>query len=412
MTIRSKFLLTIGLALLLPAVVVFFVLTLLHPTQLFGGPKDNELKMSAILAGQMYKQQEARVLQGALEAAEQISANALVEQLSVMQPIPGASSRPGVTSLNPQRETPLKNFNGIAAALHKKYDVDFLILTDTEGKILTTASTIPALDEAIKKGPLFSDLKNARVSSVRIPSQILPLLPLDKTGNNQNGSPPKVEDALAIEAIAPVLRVQGELLGLVFAGHIVNDSKVVVSAAKSEISRGRNTADVTIIFQNQTVTTTVDGAAKGQRLPIDPAFSASLDPAVRSLDLAGHRVVGGFYPIRTPNAVIGQVMVSQPTDARTSGFSITEGLSLIDWPAIYALAATFIVTMIVVLILTSRLTKALRRVNTDIIRIGLGDFEDVIDPPTRHDEAGDLVESLERLRVTVKQAIDRLRRRK
>src|SRR5689334_16837391 len=120
MTIRSKFLLIIGLAVLLPSLGVYAFLTM-RPIQRFSSGKDSELKVSAAVAGQAYKQQEAAVLQGALEAAERISANALVEQLAEMQPIPGGSSRPGATSLNLQRDRPLGIFNGIANDLQQKY---------------------------------------------------------------------------------------------------------------------------------------------------------------------------------------------------------------------------------------------------------------------------------------------------
>jgi HAMP domain-containing protein len=195
-------------------------------------------------------------------------------------------------------------------------------------------------------------------------------------------------------------------LGLVFAGHIVTDSKAVVTEAKTEVSRAHNIgADVSIVFQNQIVSTTVDGVAKGQRPAVDAGFSVSLEPAVHPFDIGNRRVLGGFCPIRTPNSVVGQVIVTQQRDAPP------DWIYSIGWVTIFGIAAIFIITMIVVLILTSTLTKALRRINTDIIRIGLGDFEDPIEPPKRRDEAGDLGESVERLRVTVKQAIERLRRR-
>ena len=383
-----------------------YAFLIMRPIQRLSSPKDNELKMSATLAGQLYKHQEAQVLAGALEAAERISALALVEQLAVMQPIPGASSRPGATSLNLQREAPLRAFDKMATELQQKYNFDFLILTDTDGKVITTANPTPALDDWIKNSRLYKESKAARVISVDISGPNIQLLLADKPKNGQTGAPQKVETALVIEALAPVLRTQGELLGLVFAGHIVNDSKNIVSAAKTEVSRAHPMgADVSIVFQNQIISTTVDGVTKGQRPVIDPGFSKSLEPSIHSFDLSGRHVLGGFYPIRASDSVIGQVMVTQTVDP------LTDAISTIGWPAIYGLGATFIFTMIVVLLLTSRLTKALRRVNTDIIRIGLGDFEDPIEPPTRRDEAGDLVESLERLRVTVKQAIERLRRR-
>src|SRR5882724_3728932 len=164
MTIRSKFLLIIGLTILLPFAGLSFALVL-RPVQRFSSSKDSELKMAATLAGQVYKHQEEEVLEGALEAAERIGAFALVEQLAVMQPIPGASSRPDATSLNQlQREKPLAGFNDLATKLEQKYHFDFLILIDADGKVIAPANTPPGLDDSIKNS--LRDLKTSHSARV------------------------------------------------------------------------------------------------------------------------------------------------------------------------------------------------------------------------------------------------------
>src|SRR5437016_4653147 len=107
MTIRSKFILITALAILLPFAAVSFFLTQ-RPIQRFSNSNDKGLKTAALAAGEVYNEQEAVILQGALDAAQRIGSSALFEMLQVMRPVPGAASRPGIAPANqPERAKPL-----------------------------------------------------------------------------------------------------------------------------------------------------------------------------------------------------------------------------------------------------------------------------------------------------------------
>jgi len=384
-----------------------------RPIQRFSNSADGEVKAAAIAAGQSYQDQEDVILQGALDAAQRIGSSALFEMLQIMRPIPGAASKSGAGLANPpERDKSLGLFNDIAGSLQQKYHIDFLILADTDGKILAPYGMPGSVDEMVKTSPLVTALlKDApaytpRVASMDRPRPALDPLIKDKGIIEQQGGPLKVVNGLVIEAVAPVLRVGGGLLGVVVAGQLINDSRSIVDKVQTQLSAVRNRRmDVSVIFKGVTVATTMTNVTKGHGIAVGEGIAKSTAPSVHPTDWGNGHVLAAVYPIRNAsNMVIAQIAVTEPQDVWR------DTMTLIG-PSVIAMGIAFIITILAVFILSSSLSRALRRLNTDIIRVGLGDFEEEIEPLRRHDEAGDLSESLERLRITVKQAIERLRRR-
>jgi len=419
MTIRPKFLITTALMILLPFAAVAYLM-IHRPIQRFTNSSDGEIKAAVIAAGEAYQNQEDRVREGALYAAQQIGTTAIFEMLQTMRPIPGAASGSGAASPPSQAEKdlPKNRLNALLATLQPKYNIDFLILLDINGKILIPYNPPTALDEMIRNDVLVKSLLNdsasgnlPRSSSAERSRVMLQPLVQDRGKIDQQDGSTRVENGLVIEAVAPIFRVGSahDLLGAVLAGHLVNDSKIIVDDAKSRLdSLHGKRMDVSIVFNGLTVATTVDNVAPKHGLLMDAAVSraTSSSVSVHSINVGGEHVLAGVYPItNATKAVIGQLVVTEPQDPAR------DALMAIGWIAIFGIAASFIFTMIALFILTSRLSAAMRKVNTDIIRVGLGDFDEAVDVLTRRDEAGDLSESTERLRVTVKQAVERLRRR-
>src|SRR5215475_2290434 len=151
MTIRPKFLITTALMILLPFAAVAYLM-IHRPIQRLSNSSDGEIKAAVVAASEAYQNQEDRVREGALYAAQRVGTTAIFEMLQTMRPIPGAASGSGAASPPSQteREGPKTRLNGLIADLKPKYNIDFLILLDTDGKILIPYSAPTALDEMMR----------------------------------------------------------------------------------------------------------------------------------------------------------------------------------------------------------------------------------------------------------------------
>jgi HAMP domain-containing protein len=164
------------------------------------------------------------------------------------------------------------------------------------------------------------------------------------------------------------------------------------------------TPEVSVVFQTLAVATTARDAL-GFAVP--DAIARATAPAVQALSVNNVRQAAGVYPIRNQlnNSVVAHVLVTEPRTYWRDLFKT------IGWPALLAFGLSLLSTLVAVFVATTRLSRAVRRVNDDVMRVATGDFDSQVEILEREDEVGRLSESVERLRVTVKQAIGRLRRR-
>lgn len=117
------------------------------------------------------------------------------------------------------------------------------------------------------------------------------------------------------------------------------------------------------------------------------------------------RVFEDFYVVAQPlinDLGTVQVILSE-------GNIIQTALSVIQ-PIIIAAAVALLIAIIITVILAVRLTRRIRRLATVADRISLGELDEPVEA-RGNDEVRDVAEALERMRLSLKSAIERLRRR-
>jgi HAMP domain-containing protein len=316
-----------------------------------------------------------------------------------------------------------KRLNDLINTTVQTGNVDFIVVTDSEGNILAPQRAVVAEAElkieGIKKNPLFQALQNsvaakkidALSSSIKEAPTMLKLYGGDELRQQAEvKGQGTITDGLVLEAAAPITS-GGRLIGAVFGGLLVNNgredqNKSIAEDIKTKLyPELRNVSGVSIAVGDIIVSTNLPIQQRGG---IGKKLTAPLaDKATMSLEVFNDEEYNTAYvPIKDINSqVIGRIGVQ----IKQSWFN--------------GVLNTVQVTILVIVVIclggaigaaiysAQKLTKPIIELKEASNNISLGKLDEAIIIKTE-DEIGELADALERMRISLKQALDRLRSRR
>jgi HAMP domain-containing protein len=373
------------------------------------------IEKDARVAEQIYRNRELGIIQLVQNAGQTIAIQGLLELL----PAPSRSTAPTekITSEGAKR------LNDLINTTVQTGNVDFIVVTDSEGNILAPQRAVVAEAElkieGIKKNPLFQALQNsvaakkidALSSSIKEAPTMLKLYGGDELRQQAEvKGQGTITDGLVLEAAAPITS-GGRLIGAVFGGLLVNNgredqNKSIAEDIKTKLyPELRNVSGVSIAVGDIIVSTNLPIQQRGG---IGKKLTAPLaDKATMSLEVFNDEEYNTAYvPIKDINSqVIGRIGVQ----IKQSWFN--------------GVLNTVQVTILVIVVIclggaigaaiysAQKLTKPIIELKEASNNISLGKLDEAIIIKTE-DEIGELADALERMRISLKQALDRLRSRR
>ena len=296
----------------------------------------------------------------------------------------------------------------------KQLNLDFLTLTDSRGRVLYRVNDpnqrgddISTLDPLIKEA-----LGSRKVifGSVKMPLDYISLEKLD--GSLNLGVQKKsIEAALGLEVVVPLI-MGDELRGALVAGDILNNDNAMVDELKKMLFREEPQAGSATLYLGDTAIASSRSGTFGRG--IGETVSQDIMNLVlkEGKEFIGTELIGGisyisaYVPIRDiSNRIIGIYAVS----VQESWFRQFQ--NYIRNFVVIVIGLAIIFSIVLTYITAGRLTKPIEEITEAANKISLGDLDVSIQASKSGDEIDRLAESLERMRISLKSAIERLRRR-
>lgn len=417
LNIRNKLIIFAALLVFTPLALSAIAILL----QVKGSIEDNakkNIEKDARLAEKIYKGRQQIIKEIAQNLAQAISAENLLESAQTPSnptaKAPATPAAPGSAATTAQ-QSQLRGKRRIQELMAQRQDqVDFLIVTDKSGKVLLTNKGEPKGNESKLEDPLVLKSKNnldanqfadaALGGSVRVDAEALKSLELDSQLVKPGAS------GLAIEGAAPILAGERSL-GLVIAGVLLDNAKQdrSISAEIKEAMYSDLPSEAAAAVLNDTKTII------SANFPSDGGKSAVGLQVKRELlidrPLAGTDNIydidykSAFMPLKDPDGKnVGYVGVA----IKESWFSAVINRVLLIIVAIFVVVLGL--AIFAAFYFSQRLTQPIIQLTEASNRISLGELDEAI-AVGGSDEIGQLAESLERMRISLKSAIERLRRR-
>lgn len=433
MTFRRKILFTVIATCLIGVGVSFAVPRWLSPfipgIASPESPADRSIS-AALIAHRLYTSQQDRMRLASQELAAAFYARGIVERLQRPEILLQSSPAAGAASAGFQSAAG-KDLEAAWHSVRDRYQLDFYLLADAQGKVLARQNGIPQQEERINGNALVEAIQTqsrterttsapfAALSSSNIESEaFLKTVGLDQTARIKPkvaGRESAMKDALTMEGCAPILSGPSTLLGIVLAGRVINNAKggnsvtgdvrnLVFSSAEHA---GAPPWGISLLAKNTIVSSTFTDGSSGDL--VGALASVSLGDAVttRSENFAGGGYVSTFVPIKhtLTSLTVGHIAASVREDRLLSL------VNQIGLNTLLALGVVCVILVIVLSLLAGGWSRGIRTVTSTAEKISLGELNHPFPGVNGANELMELSESLEKMRVSVKQAIERLRRR-
>lgn len=370
------------------------------------------MEKDARIAEQLYKNRELLIVQVVQNSAQSISAQGLFD---LTQSPSGTSSPDPKSATGKVQEEGNKRLAALLTGAQQAGNVDFIVLTDSKGNIIARQAGGQATG-SISDNPLIVSLQNAvtasriyaQSSSIKESVEKLNLLAGEEFSKRAEikAEGRAITDGLVIEAAAPITNNNGKLLGIVLAGLLVNNApqeRAIIEDIKTKLYPSLpNAAGASITLNDVIVSTNMpipQNGALGKRTSVP----ASDSPKTSLENFSDEAYKSAYVPIKdSSNQVIGRVGVQ----VKQSWFNAVLNKVLL---IIVLIVLVFILGAIGVAIFAAqKLTKPIIELTEASNNISLGKLDESIQIKS-DDEIGQLAEALERMRISLKQALDRLR---
>lgn len=368
------------------------------------------MEKDARVAEQLYKNRELAIVQIVQNSAQTISAQGLVD----LAQGPGDASGP---TLRIKGEAS-QRLNNLLTSAQQAGNIDFIIVTDSKGNIVARQAEGDA-SGALGENPLVVSTQNAvtagrtiaQSSSVKESAEKVNLLGGEKLAKQVEikAEGRVISDGLVLEAAAPITNNNGKLLGIVIAGLLVNNApqdRSIIEDIKNKLYpslRGDSGVSITlndlIVCSNMPIQ---QNGAIGKRTSV-----ATSDVPKATAETFNEEIYKSAYvPIKDiSNQVIGRIGVQ----VKQSWFNgVLNKVLLI----ILLIVLVFLLGAIGFAIYAAqKLTNPIIELTEASNNISLGKLDESIQIKS-DDEIGQLAEALERMRISLKQALDRLQKRR
>lgn len=370
------------------------------------------MEKDARIAAELYKNRELLIVQVVQNSSQAISAQGLFD----LTQAPAGNTAPAdpKSATGRVQEEGAKKIASLLTAVQETGKVDFIVVTDSKGNIIARQAQGQATG-AINDNPLIVSVQNAvtagrtyaQSSSVKESLEKLTLLAGEELAKRAEikAEGRAITDGLVIEAAAPITNNSGRLLGIVLAGLLVNNSPqklAIVEDIKTQLYPSLlSDAGVSITLNDVIVSTNIpipQNGALGKRTTVAPS-----DTPKTSVENFDETYKSAYVPIKdSSNQVIGRIGVQ----VKQSWFNAVLNKVLL---IILLIVLVFILGAIGVAIFAAqKLTKPIIELTEASNNISLGKLDESIQIKS-DDEIGQLAEALERMRISLKQALDRLR---
>lgn len=401
LTIRKKLLILSFVAIVIPliisaAVIIFIV------TQKTREEALNKIRLSSRLASSQIRDRSEEMIQG----AKNMAITALQYDFS------GVMDRTG--TVTPERELEQRKAINVLDNFKQEVKLDYVILTDERGRVLyrannpeqtgdTLGSLDPLLAQSLAEGSII-------FGSVKLPIDFIALEKLESTLELgvQNR---RVESALAMEVVVP-LRIKDELQGALVIGDVINNDNRLVDELKAMVFRDNIQEGSATIYLGDVAVASSRSGEFGRGVGENVTAAISELVTQQGKEFIGPEVIGdtnyisAYIPIKDfNNQVIGIYSVS----VRETWFLEFE--TYIRTFILIVIGVAIIFSILLTYIAASRLTRPIEEITEAANKISLGDLDVPIQVGGEGDEISELGESLERMRISLKSAIERLRRR-
>ncbi|MBI4850665.1 MAG: HAMP domain-containing protein [Acidobacteria bacterium] len=372
------------------------------------------MEKDARVAEQLYKNRELLIVQIVQNSAQSISAQGLFD----LTQAPTSTSTDPKSATGRVQEEGTKRLAGVLNAAQQAGNIDFIVLTDSKGNIIARQAQGSA-NGSVGDNPLIVSVQNAvtasrtyaQSSSVKESAEKINLLGGEELAKRAEikAEGRSITDGLVIEAAAPITNNSGRLLGIVLAGLLVNNApqdRAVIEDIKTKLYPSLpNAAGASVTLNDVIVSTNIpipQNGALGKRTSV----AASDAPKTSIENFSDEAYKSAYVPIKdSSNQVIGRVGVQ----VKQSWFNAVLNKVLL---IIVLIVLVFILGAIGVAIFAAqKLTKPIIELTEASNNISLGKLDESIQIKS-DDEIGQLAEALERMRISLKQALDRLRSRR
>ncbi len=382
------------------------------------GNARRDIEKDARLADRILRSRQQTLREVAQATAQAVAAENLIDSAAAPTGASSASGNPAQVAQQSQASGQQK-LNQLLRQRVESSGVDFLAVLNTKGQVLVRSAG--SGDSSFGDNPLFIKAKNAAESNQ--PDALLRAL----VAGAVNETPDLLRDfglgeqfsrntvsqvGLTLEGIAPVVS-GNRALGYIVAGQLINNAPqdenrplaALTREVKQTLYRDLQDMSVTLVLaKDKKVISASDPRALGV------AIQSTLDegkPTAVSNTLLGNTYKTAFAPIKDPSdlTIIGYIGVG----VRESYFSQVFNTTLLIIAIVTGVS--LVLGIGIAFYLSQLLTKPILQLTEAANRISLGELDEPI-VVTTGDEIGELGESLERMRISLKQAIERLRSRR
>jgi len=320
-----------------------------------------------------------------------------------------------------QRETLFKHLS----LIRKEFALDFLTVTDAEGKVVLRTSNPEIWGDDQSSDPV---LQRALSGKTVASTQITPREDLIKEGKGLAEKAyiefiptPKAvplekdheENAMVLKAAAPVMSEENEILGVLYAGIILNRNYEIVDKVKEivfkgEMYKGREIGTATIFQQDLRISTNVKNE-NGKRA-IGTRVSREVNQAVLNkgkiwVDRAfvvNNWYISAYEPIKNINGdIIGILyvgMLEKPyIDLRNRVMGTFAGMAVLS----------VIILLIILTVITSTIINPLKKLVVATNEIAKGDLDHKVSTNLK-DEIGQLATSFNQMTDNLNKANQKL----
>ncbi|AEP12493.1 HAMP domain-containing protein [Chloracidobacterium thermophilum] len=382
------------------------------------GNARRDIEKDARLADRILRSRQQTLREVAQATAQAVAAENLIDSAAAPTGALSASGNPAQVAQQSQASGQ-KKLNQLLQQRVESSGVDFLAILNTKGQVLVRSAG--SGDSSFGDNPLFIKAKNAAESNQ--PDALLRAV----VAGAVNETPDLLRDfglgeqfsrntvsqvGLTLEGIAPVVS-GNRALGYIVAGQLINNAPqdenrplpALTREVKQTLYRDLQDVSVTLVLsKDKKVISASDPRALG--VAIQSPLADDKPTAVNNTLLGGDYKTA-FAPIKEPSdiTIIGYVGVG----VRESYFSQVFNTTLLIIAIVTGVS--LVLGIGIAFYLSQLLTKPILQLTEAANRISLGELDEPIVVATG-DEIGELGESLERMRISLKQAIERLRSRR
>ncbi len=306
-----------------------------------------------------------------------------------------------------------KEVENVFSVFKAKNGLDFLDLIDEKGNVLYRVNNPSKKGESIYSmepsigGKAFRS-KKIIYGTTKLERDFISFEKLDNFLDLGAGK--SVNSALSIEVAVPIV-YKNKVYGMLLGGDVLNkDTNLVDKFKELVFGKSFKSGAATIYMDNISIASSRGGKfgrALGVKLPekIYSALKSTGEPFIGPETINGVDFISEYIPIKdSENRIVGvySVNVEQSWFKRIEVYLRNVVALVIGLAILFALIITFI--------LARKFTKPIEEIKDAANRISLGDMDVEVSIKTG-DELESLADSIERMRLSLRAAIERLRKR-